>query len=157
MPRTEGARSPKVIVRYPSMVQGFMQGKTMDEIGAEFGVTKHAIWHNLRTPEFQQYLAELLGDVADNWWMMVTELWNSEDEANRRACLRYVTQMFSILYPKKVDVTTKSFRYELTEDRKTFRENFGKLSPEEQAQYIELWRKMSQSGSNPPDQETPPV
>lgn len=144
MTRLPGSRSPKVIERYPAMVTGFMEGRSLEEIGGDYGVGGYAIMRNARNSDFQEYLEKTLLAILKRIDDNIRGLEDSEDGADRREATRSLIRLFGILYPRRLDVTTKSFRYELTEDRRAFRENFGKLSREEQEEYIKLWRKMNQ-------------
>ena len=142
MARTEGSYNSEVRQRFPKIVQGLMEGRSVASIAEEFPVTQWALYGNIENPELQQILEQIFYDLLPTLGYMVVELWNSDAPEDRREAARICERMWRHVTPRKANIDIRSFKYELTEERKRDREDLAKLSPGELDEFIRLQQKM---------------
>jgi len=127
--------------RIDAIFDGLQEGKSTKEIAEEQGITQRAVYYNMQRPEFQTLVDDMAVKMARNTANWIDELHSSEDPLDRRLAASLSVQLVKSFAPRIVQTTEQTLKMSLTQQKSEFSDVFGKLTPEEQAPFIEAWKK----------------
>jgi predicted DNA-binding protein YlxM (UPF0122 family) len=136
-----GRTTRKVQGRINAIFDGLQQGKEVKEIAEEQGITQRAVYYNMQRPEFQTLIDNMAVGIVRNTESWINELHDSEDPLDKRLAASLSVQLVKSFAPRIVQTTEQTLKMSLTQQKSEFSDVFGKLTPEEQAPFIEAWKK----------------